>query len=93
MKLADQGVDREMRLRKRSRSDRLLERLAEVPWWQRATALAVPAAAAVGAAVYTRRKRVWQGIALAASAVEQVADTIEDAAEALRDGARRRATA
>jgi hypothetical protein len=82
-----------MRLHKRSRSERLLERITEVPWWQRATALAVPAAAALGAAVYARRRRVWQGVALAASAVEQVADTIEDAAEALRDGARKRATA
>jgi hypothetical protein len=82
-----------MRLHKRSRSEQLLERLAEVPWWQRTTAIAVPAAAALGAAMYARRKRVWQGIALAASAVEQVADTIEDAAEALRDGARKRAMA
>jgi hypothetical protein len=82
-----------MRFRRRSRSEQLLERLGDVPWWQRATALAVPATAALGAAMYARRRRVWQGIALAASAVEQVADTIEDAAEALRDGARRRAAA
>jgi hypothetical protein len=82
-----------MRFRRRSRSEQLLDRLAEVPWWQRATALAIPAAAALGAAMYARRKRVWQGIAFAASAVEQAADTIEDAAEALRDGARKRATA
>jgi hypothetical protein len=82
-----------MRLRKRSRTEQLLDRLAEVPWWQRGTALAVPAAAALGAAVYGQRKRVWRGIALAASAVEEVADTIEGAAEALRDGARRRAAA
>ena len=82
-----------MRLRKRSRSEQLLERLAEVPWWQRATALAVPAAAAVGAAVYAQRRRVWKGIAVAASAVEGAADTIEDAAEALRDGAHKRAAA
>ncbi|HKB19532.1 MAG TPA: hypothetical protein VKC65_00875 [Gaiellaceae bacterium] len=82
-----------MRLRRRSRSERVLDYIAEAPWWQRATALAVPAAAALGAAVYTRRRHVWQGIALAASAVEEVADTIEDAAESLRDGARKRATA
>jgi hypothetical protein len=82
-----------MRLRKRSRSEQLLDRIAAVPWWQRATALAVPAAAGLAAAVYARRKRVWQGIALVASAVEEIADTIEDAAEALRDGARKRATA
>ncbi len=82
-----------MRLRKRSRSEVLLGRIAEVPWWQRATALAVPAAVALGAAAYAGRRRVWQGIALVASAVEEVADTVEDAAEALRDGARKRATA
>ena len=80
-----------MRLRKRSRSEQLLERLADVPWWQRATALAVPVAGAVGATVYAQRRRVWKGIALAAGAVEGVADTIEDAAEGLGAGARRRA--
>jgi hypothetical protein len=72
-----------MRLRKPSRTEQLLDRLAEVLWWQRATALAVPAAAGLGAAVYAQRKRVWRGIAFAASAVE----------EALRDGARKRAAA
>jgi hypothetical protein len=85
------GLIKVMRLRKRSRSEQVLEHLAEVPWWQRATALAVPVAAAIGATVYAQRRRVWKGIALAAGAVEEVADTIEDAAEALRDGARRRA--
>jgi hypothetical protein len=82
-----------MRIRKRSRSERWLERIGQVPWWQRSTALAVPAAAVVGAVAYRGRRRVWQGVALVASAVEEVADTIEDAAEALRDGARRRAAA
>jgi hypothetical protein len=80
-----------MRIRRRSRSERLLERVGNVPWWQRSAALAVPAAAAVGAIAYRGRRRVWQGIALLASGVEEAADTIEDAAEALRDGARRRA--
>ena len=82
-----------MRIRRRSRSERLLERIGELPWWQRTAALAVPAAAAVGAAAYAGRRRVWQGIALAASAVERAADTIEDGAEALRDAARARARA
>jgi hypothetical protein len=80
-----------MRIRRRSRSERLLERVGNVPWWQRSAALAVPAAAALGAIAYRGRRRVWQGIALLASGVEEAADTIEDAAEALRDGARRRA--
>ena len=67
-----------MRIRRRSRSERWLERIGELPWWQRSGALAVPVAAALGAVGYRGRRRVWQGIALAASAVEQVADTIED---------------
>ena len=80
-----------MRIRRRSRSEKLLERIGELPWWQRSGALAVPAAAALGAVAYAGRKRVWQGIALVASGVEHVADTIEDGAEALRDAARARA--
>jgi hypothetical protein len=80
-----------MRIRRRSRSERWLERVGELPWWQRGGALAVPAAAALGAVAYAGRRRVWQGIALLASGVEQVADTIEDGAEALRDSARKRA--
>jgi hypothetical protein len=81
-----------MRIRRRSRSEKWLDRIAEVPWWQRGGALAVPAAAALGAVAYRSRRRVWQGVALLASGVEQVADTIEDGAEALRDAARARAT-
>jgi hypothetical protein len=80
-----------MRIRRRSRSEKWFERIGELPWWQRSGALAVPAAAALGAVAYAGRRRVWQGIALMASGVEQVADTIEDGAEALRDGARKRA--
>jgi hypothetical protein len=81
-----------MRIRRRSRSEKWLDRIGELPWWQRGSALAVPAAAALGAVAYRGRRRVWQGVALLASGVEQVADTIEDAAEALRDAARARAT-
>ncbi len=77
-----------MRIRRRSRSEKLLKRIGELPWWQRAAPLAVPA---VGAVVLTGRRRMWHGLALVASAVEGVADTIEDAAEGLRDAARKRA--
>lgn len=80
-----------MRIRRRSWSERWLDRIGSVPWWQRSAALAVPAAAAVGAAAYKGRRRVWQGIAFAASAVEHAADSVEDGAEALRDAARKRA--
>lgn len=51
-----------MRLRRRSRSERVLDYIVEAPWWQRATALAVPAVAALGAAAYTGRKRIRKGI-------------------------------
>ena len=77
-----------MRIRRRSRSEKLLERIGDLPWWQRAAPLAIPA---LGAAAFAGRKRVWQGLALMASAVEEVADTIEDAAEGFRDAARKRA--
>jgi len=56
------GADHEMRLRKRTRSERVVDYIAEAPWWQRATALAVPAAAALGAAAYAGRKRIGKGI-------------------------------
>ena len=51
-----------MRLHRRSRSERLLDRIVEAPWWQRATALAVPAAAALGAAGYAGRRHVKRGM-------------------------------
>jgi hypothetical protein len=40
----------------------VLDYIVEAPWWQRATALAVPAAAALGAAGYAGRKRILKGI-------------------------------
>jgi hypothetical protein len=51
-----------MRLRKRSRSERAVDYIAETSWWQRATALAVPAAAALAAAAYAGRKRIRKGV-------------------------------
>ena len=58
--------------------------------WLRVAVLALPAAAAIAAIGYAGRRRLWQGVAVAASAVEEVADTIEDAAEDVRDAARER---
>jgi hypothetical protein len=55
------GVVGKMRLRKRSRSERALDYVVEAPWWQRATALAIPAAAGIGAAAYAGRKRIRKG--------------------------------
>jgi hypothetical protein len=51
-----------MRFRRRSRSEQLLDRIVEAPWWQRATAVAVPAAAALGTAAYAGRRRIKRGI-------------------------------
>jgi len=51
-----------MRLHRRSRSEQLLDRIVEAPWWQRATALAVPSAAALGAAAYAGRHHVKRGM-------------------------------
>jgi hypothetical protein len=75
-----------MRLRRRRR----LAWLRELPPWQQAAVVAVPAAGIV-ALGYGWRRRLWQAVGLVASAVEEVADTVEDAAETVRDTARERA--
>jgi hypothetical protein len=77
--------------RRESRRDRWLGWFDELPMWQRAAVVAVPAGLITLAVV--ARKRMWQGVAVAASAVEEVADTVEDAAESVRDTARERAGA
>jgi hypothetical protein len=81
----------EMTFRRRSRARRWLGWLEELPPWQRAAVVAVPAG--LVAVTLVARRRMWQGVALVASAVEEVADTVEDAAESVRDAARERATA
>jgi hypothetical protein len=79
-----------MRLRRRRRAWRQLGWLRELPPWQRAAVLTVPAGG-VAALGYVLRRRLWQAVGLVAAAVEEVADTVEDAAEDLRDIARERA--
>jgi hypothetical protein len=79
----------EMTFRRRNRTRRWLGRLEELTPWQRAAVVAVPAG--LVAIAFVARRRMWQGVALVASAVEEVADTVEDAAEDLRDAARARA--
>jgi hypothetical protein len=49
------------------------------------------AVAAIGLVALVARRRLWQALGFAARAVEEVADTIEDAAEDLGDAARERA--
>jgi hypothetical protein len=81
----------EMTFRRRSRRQRWFGWLEELPPWQRAAVVAVPVGV-LGLTLVARR-RMWQGVALVASAVEEVADTVEDAAETVRDAARERAAA
>jgi hypothetical protein len=79
----------EMTFRRRSRRQRWLGWLEELPPWQRAAIVALPLG--VAAIAVAGRRRLWQGVGLVASAVEEVADTVEDAAEDIRDAARERA--
>jgi hypothetical protein len=81
-----------MTFRRRSRVERWLGWLGQLPGWQRAAVVGVPVAG-IAALAYAGRRRVWQGVAVVADAVEEVADTVEDAAEDLADAARDRAGA
>jgi hypothetical protein len=45
----------------------------------------------LGVAAYVGRRRVFQGVAVLAKAVEEVADAVEDAAEDLAEAAEARA--
>jgi hypothetical protein len=78
-----------MTFRRQSRRQRWFGWLEELPPWQRAALVAIPVG--VAAIAVAGRRRLWQGVGLFASAVEEVADTVEDAAEDVRDYARARA--
>jgi hypothetical protein len=80
-----------MTFRRRSRQQRWLGWVEELPPWQRAAIVAVPLGIGVAAIAVAGRRRLWQGLGFVASAVEEVADTVEDAAESVRDTARERA--
>ncbi len=67
-----------------------MERVGELPMWQRVALASVPTAG-VSALAYAGRRRLWQAVGLLASGIEGIADTVEDAAEAVRDAARKRA--
>jgi hypothetical protein len=60
------------------------------PSWQLVAAAALPLAAVAALALFARR-RLFQGAAALAEAVEEVADAVEDAAEDLAEAARERA--
>ena len=81
-----------MKLRRRSRRDRVTAEVRDVSASQPARVAMIGAGLAVllGLA-YVNRQRLWQALGLVADAVEEVADTVEDAAEDVRDYARARA--
>jgi hypothetical protein len=68
----------------------LASRRRRQPPWRVIGAAAVPLVL-LGVAAYVARRRVFQGVAVLAKAVEEVADTIEDAAEDLGEAAQAKA--
>jgi hypothetical protein len=81
-----------MMLRRRSRTDRVLEEVKSSSPLVRSVTVAFAVAGLV-ALSFMARKRLWQALASFADAVEEVADTVEDAAEDVRDAAQTRAQA
>jgi hypothetical protein len=75
--------------RRRSRRDRALSLIREHAT-PRTIAIAGGGLVAVAGAAYIGRRLFWRAIAATAEAVEEVADTIEDAAEDLGETARAR---
>jgi hypothetical protein len=65
-------------------------RRRQQPPWRLIGAAVVPLVL-LGAVGYAARRRVFQGIAVLAKAVEEVADVVEDAAEDLAEAAQARA--
>jgi hypothetical protein len=97
MKISTPNI--QMRQLRRVRSSRfrpsldgLPFRSSEPPAWRRAALVVVPlAVVGVGVLAYAARRRMFQGLAIIAEAVEEAADAIEDAAEDLAEAARARA--
>lgn len=81
-----------MMLRRRSRTDRVVDEVKDTSPVVRGIVVALAVAGLVGLA-YMARRNLWRALAIFADAVEEVADTVEDAAEDMRDAARERAEA
>ena len=82
-----------LRLRRKSRTDQVVEEVKKIPASVLIGAGAALSAGMIAIGAYFGRGRLWGVVAVVADAVEEVADTVEDAAEDLRDTARKRATA
>jgi glutamine synthetase adenylyltransferase len=80
---------RALKRRPQSRRERALELIREHAD-RRTIAIAGGALVAVAATAYVGRRLFWRAVAVTAEAVEEVADTIEDAAEDLGEVARAR---
>ena len=65
-------------------------RRRQTPSWRLVGAIALPVVA-IAAAGFLARRRFFQGVAVFAKAVEEVADAVEDAAEDLGEAAEKRA--
>ena len=81
-----------LRLRRRSRTDRLVDAIQQLPPAARVGLIAAATGVLVGLA-YLTRKRLLAAAAVVADVVEEAADVVEDAAEDLGDAARKRAEA
>jgi hypothetical protein len=79
-----------LRLRRRSRGERLRDAFQSLPPAARVGLAAAATGVLVGAA-FAARKRLFVAAAVVAEAIEEVADTVEDAAEDLSEAARKRA--
>ena len=76
-------------LRRKSRTDRVVEALQELPPVAR-VALVVAATGVLVGLGYLARKRLFAAVAVAADVVEEAADDVEDSAEDLGEAARER---
>jgi hypothetical protein len=81
---------RALRRRPRSRGERAVGLVRDYAT-PRNVAIAGGALVAAAGLVYVGRRLFWRAVAVTAEAVEEVADTIEDAAEDLGETARTRA--
>jgi hypothetical protein len=78
-------------LRRPTWRDRAVATIRDGTPSSRTIAAAAAVVAGVGVLAFAARRRLWQAAGLAARAVEEVADTVEDAAEDLGELARERA--